>query len=130
MRLMQLGYPAFFVGETITPGIDKGDILFVVSGSGQTLLTLEWVRLARERGAMTFGIIGVADSPIGRALDDSVSLPAGSRRESLEAPDSIQPPGSLFEQAAFALLETTILALYQKKGSDPRTIRDRHANLE
>ncbi len=130
MRLMQLGYSAFFVGETITPRIGKGDLFFVLSGSGQTALTQEWIRMAREQGAMTFGIIGVEDSPIGRALHDCLSLPGASRLESSGESYSIQPPGSLFEQAAFALLEAIVLALYRKQGSDPRSILDRHANLE
>jgi 6-phospho-3-hexuloisomerase len=127
---MQLGYSAFFAGETITPGIRAEDILFVLSGSGRTPLTLEWIKLAREQGATPLGIVGDKDSPIGRALDHSLSLPAGSRLDAARGPDSIQPPGSLFEQAAFALLETVVLALYQKQGSDPHTILDRHANLE
>jgi 6-phospho-3-hexuloisomerase len=130
MRLMQLGYSAFFVGETITPGIGKGDLLFVLSGSGQTALTQEWIKIARGQGATTFGILGVEDSPIGRALHDCLSLPGASRLESSGESHSIQPPGSLFEQAAFALLEAIVLALYQKQGSDPRSILDRHANLE
>jgi 6-phospho-3-hexuloisomerase len=130
MRLMQLGYPAFFVGETITPRIGKEDILIVLSGSGQTTLTQGCVRVGRQQGAKTFGVIGVIDSPIGRALDYSISLPTGSRLESLEDFDSIQPPGSLFEQAAFVMLETIVLALYKRHGSDPRTILDRHTNLE
>jgi len=130
MRLMQLGYPAFFVGETITPRIGKEDILIVLSGSGQTTLTQECARVARQQGAKTFGVIGVKDSPIGRALDYSISLPTGSRLESPEDFDSIQPPGSLFEQAAFVMLETIVLALYKRHGSDPRTILDRHTNLE
>jgi len=130
MRLMQLGYPAFFVGETITPRIGKEDMLIVLSGSGQTTLTQECARVARQQGAKTFGVIGVIDSPIGRALDYSISLPTGSRLESPEDLDSIQPPGSLFEQAAFVMLETIVLALYKRHGSDPRTILDRHANLE
>ena len=130
MRLMQLGYQAFFVGETITPRIGTEDMLIVLSSSGKTTLTQEWVRQARQRGATTFGVIGVEDSPIGRALDHCLSLPAGSRLESSEEPCSIQPPGSLFEQAAFIFLETIVLALYQRQGSDPRTILDRHANLE
>ena len=130
MRLMQLGYPAFFVGETITPRIGKEDILIVLSGSGQTTLTQECVMVGRQQGAKTFGVIGVIDSPIGRALDYSISLPTGSRLESPEDFDSIQPPGSLFEQAAFVMLETIVLALYKRHGSDPRTILDRHTNLE
>jgi 6-phospho-3-hexuloisomerase len=130
MRLMQLGYSAFFAGETVTPGIRAGDILFVLSGSGRTMLTLEWIKLAREQGAMPLGIVGEADSPIGRALDYSLSLPAGSRLDAPGGRDSIQPPGSLFEQAAFSLLESIVLALYQRQGSDPEAIRVRHANLE
>jgi 6-phospho-3-hexuloisomerase len=130
MRLMQLGYPAFFAGETITPGIRAGDILFVLSRSGQTTLTLEWIKLAREQGARPLGIVGNEDSPIGKALDHCLSLSAESWKDAAKAPDSIQPPGSLFEQAAFSLLESISLALYQRQGSDPEAIRGRHANLE
>jgi 6-phospho-3-hexuloisomerase len=125
MRLMQLGYSAFFVGETITPGIRAGDTLFVLSGSGQTPLTLQWIKLAREHGATALGIVGKEDSPIGKTLDYSLPLSSGSRES-----DSIQAPGSLFEQAAFSILESISLALYQRQGSDPETIRKRHANLE
>ena len=130
MRLMQLGYPSFFVGETITPRIGTGDVLIVLSGSGQTTLTHEWVRAARRRGATTFGVIGVQDSPIGKALDYNLSLRPGSRLESSKEFCSIQPPGSLFEQAAFVLLETVVLALYQRQGSDGQALLERHANLE
>lgn len=130
MRLMQLGYPAFFVGETITPRIGKGDMLFVLSGSGQTALTQEWVRVARQRGATTFGVIGVENSPIGRALDYSLCVPAGSKLEFSREFHSVQPPGSLFEQAAFFLLETILLVLYQRQGSDAQALLERHANLE
>lgn len=130
MRLVQFGYLAFFVGETITPRIDKGDILIVLSASGQTAFTQEWIRVAHRLGAMTLGIIGAQDSPIGKALDYSLSLPAGSKLEPSKESCSIQPPGSLFEQAAFVLLETIVLELYQRQGSDPRIILDQHANLE
>ena len=130
MRLMQLGYTAFFVGETITPKIGKEDMLIVLSGSGQTTLTQECVRVAQQQGAKTLGIIGVKGSPIGRELEYSISLQTGSRLGSPEDFDSIQPPGSLFEQAAFVMLETIVLELYKRHGSDPRTILNRHTNLE
>lgn len=130
MRLMQSGYSAFFVGETITPRIGKGDLLIVLSGSGQTALTQEWIRISQEQGAATLGIVGNEDSPIARALDKSLSLKTRNRQDSSIGSGSIQPPGSLFEQAAFALLETIILALYQRQGSNPRIVLDRHANLE
>jgi len=130
MRLMQLGYRAFFVGETITPGIEGGDLLIVLSGSGQTSLTREWVRIARERKARAFGILGVKDSPMAGAVHDSLVLPAGSKLEPATASLPAQPPGSLFEQVAFVLLETIVLIICRKRGIDPRTILEKHANLE
>jgi 6-phospho-3-hexuloisomerase len=129
-RLMQLGYRAFFVGETITPNIEAGDLLVVLSGSGQTTLTKEWVRIARDHEATAFGIMGVADSPIGRELDGRLVLPAGSKLEHSRASETVQPPGSLFEQAAFVLLETIVLVICSRRRIDPTTILERHANLE
>ncbi|MDY6837616.1 MAG: 6-phospho-3-hexuloisomerase [Thermodesulfobacteriota bacterium] len=130
MRLMHLGYGAFFVGETITPGITKEDVLVVCSGSGETIWTYQWVRLASGNGASTYGVVGVENSPIGRAVDYRLFLPGGSKRDYPKNFKSIQPPGSLFEQAAFVLLETIVLGLYQRQGSDPRPLLDQHANLE
>ena len=36
MRLMHLGYTVFFVGETITPAMEAGDVFIGVSGSGKS----------------------------------------------------------------------------------------------
>ncbi|MDG9688474.1 SIS domain-containing protein, partial [Streptomyces sp. DH18] len=36
MRLMQIGYQSYVVGETTTPSIEKGDLLIVSSASGET----------------------------------------------------------------------------------------------
>jgi 6-phospho-3-hexuloisomerase len=130
MRLMHLGYGAFFAGETITPGITKEDILVVCSGSGQTMWTYQWVRLASQHGAPTYGVVGVEDSPIARALDYTVLVPGGSKRDQPKGLGSRQPPGSLFEQGAFVLLEAILLGLYQRQGSDPGPLLNQHANLE
>ncbi len=130
LRLMHLGYQVFFVGETITPRIEKGDMLVAVSGSGETALTYELIRLGHAHGALTYGVVGVQDSPIGRALDHSIWLPAGSKKEGAPGMRSVQPPGSLFEQAAFVLFETIILALYQRQACDSQALLGRHANLE
>jgi len=37
MRLMHLGFSVHVVGETTTPRMDPGDLLIVISGSGETL---------------------------------------------------------------------------------------------
>lgn len=36
MRLMHVGKEVYVVGETVTPGIEPGDVLVLGSGSGET----------------------------------------------------------------------------------------------
>ena len=36
MRLMHLGFQSYVVGETITPALQKGDVIVIFSGSGRT----------------------------------------------------------------------------------------------
>ncbi len=130
MRLLHLGYRAHFAGETTTPRIGQGDILVVLSGSGQTTWTCELVKLARHEGATTFGILGAEASPAGESVDHMVCLPGGSRRDVADRLGSVQPAGSLFEQTAFLVMETVILQLFQRQGSDGQALLERHTNLE
>jgi 6-phospho 3-hexuloisomerase len=48
MRLMHLGYRVYFCGETITPAIGKGDMLVVLSGSGETASTFDSMQIAKS----------------------------------------------------------------------------------
>lgn len=131
MRLMHLGYRVHFAGETITPPIAKPDLLIVLSGSGETPWTYEWVNRARQVKAVVSAIVGTEDSLIGRSADHTLCLPASSKSGPRpEQPGSSQPAGSAFEQAAFVLLESVVLALYKRQGSNPQGLLDRHANLE
>lgn len=129
MRLMHLGYNCYFAGETITPPIKKGDLLVVLSGSGETALPCEIVKIAKQAGALTYAILGDEESPLAGLSDRRLALPGGTKRMR-DKEKSGQPPGSLFEQSAFLFLEAIILTIYREKGSDYRTLLARHANLE
>ena len=131
MRLTHLGCRAYFAGETVTPRIKSGDILVVLSGSGRTAYTVELIKLAKRARAATYGVIGTKDSHMGRNLDHVVYLPVPSQnsRSPSENP-SIQILDSLFEQAAFVLLESILLEFFQKQGSDQGGLLERHTNLE
>ena len=50
MRLMQLGFTVYYVGETITPRIQPGDLLIAISGSGETGHTCGLVKQALTGG--------------------------------------------------------------------------------
>ncbi|RLJ00988.1 MAG: hypothetical protein DRP08_06100 [Candidatus Aenigmatarchaeota archaeon] len=131
MRLAHLGCQAYFAGETVTPRIKSGDILVVLSGSGRTAYTVELIKMAKQTRAATYGVIGTKDSPMGRNLDHAVFLPVPSRNNKSPSENpSIQSLDSLFEQAAFILLESILLEFFQKQGSNQAVLLERHTNLE
>lgn len=57
--------------------LNKGDLVIVISQSGETADTLAAVRLAKEKGAKTLGIINVVDSTIAREVDQRIYTRAG-----------------------------------------------------
>ncbi len=115
MRLMHLGYRVYFCGETITPAIGEGDMLVVLSGSGETASTLDSVQIAKDRGAMIFGILGHLSTRIAPLADHSIHLPGTTKLSRDSEPVSSQMAGSLFEQAAFIFLEAVVLALSKNR---------------
>ena len=130
MRLMHLGYRVYFCGETITPAIGEGDLLVVLSGSGETASTLESVQIAKERGAMIFGILGHLRTRIAPLADNSIHLPGTTKLRRDSEPVSPQMAGSLFEQAAFIFLEAVVLALSQDRAEAIDSELRLHAVIE
>jgi 6-phospho-3-hexuloisomerase len=130
MRLMHLGFPVHFCGDTTTPAMGQGDLLVVLSGSGETAWTIEAVRSARSHHAQTFGILGKADSGIGRLVDRSIILPGTTKLRRNGEPPSLQMSGSLFEQAAFFFFEAVVLELSRERAATGEDLLARHAVVE
>ena len=59
------------------PIINKGDLLIVISQSGETADTLAALREAKLKGAKTLGIVNVVGSTITREVDSGIYLHAG-----------------------------------------------------
>ncbi|HCC07851.1 MAG TPA: glutamine--fructose-6-phosphate transaminase (isomerizing) [Clostridiales bacterium] len=59
------------------PIIDKNTLVIVISQSGETADTLAALRLAKEKGARTIGIVNVVGSTIARECDDILYTLAG-----------------------------------------------------
>lgn len=130
MRLMHLGYRVYFCGETITPAIGEGDMLVVLSGSGETASTFDSVQIAKKRGAMIFAILGHLGTRIAPLADHSIHLPGTTKLRRDSEPVSSQMAGSLFEQAAFIFLEAVVLALSQNRGAEIDSALRLHAVIE
>ncbi|RST76482.1 6-phospho-3-hexuloisomerase [Siminovitchia acidinfaciens] len=130
MRMMHMGIDAYVVGETITPNLEKDDILIVGSGSGETKSLVSMAEKAKDIGA-TIALITIApDSTIGRLADVAIKIPAQVKSETESENRTIQPMGSLFEQSLLVFFDAVILRFMDKKGLDSTTMFGRHANLE
>ena len=59
------------------PIINKDDIVFVISQSGETADTLEATKIAKSKGAITIGIVNAVGSSIARETNEGCYLHAG-----------------------------------------------------
>jgi 6-phospho 3-hexuloisomerase len=126
MRLMHSGYEVAMVGEIVTPSIKAGDLLIVISGSGETEQLIAYTKKAKELGAKVVLISSRPKSTIGD-LVDAVFV--------IGQPDLYQkvtgmPMGTVFELSTLCFLEALVSHLVWEKGIPEEKMRERHANLE
>jgi len=126
MRLMHGGYDVYVVGEIVTPSIRSGDLLIVISGSGETETMIAYTKRAKELGAQVALLSTKSSSTIGDMAD--VVYPIGT-------PDKYaktigMPMGTIFELSTLIFLEAIISHIIHEKGIPEEEMRTRHANLE
>jgi len=131
MRLMHLGLQAAIVGDTLAPNISAPDLLVAGSGSGETRFTNLAADIAQGVGAKIVCITTRPDSRLARKANLIVTLSGPTfRAASADAPASVQPPGSLFEQGLWVVLDTVVLMLMQRLRIAAEQLLARHANIE
>jgi 6-phospho-3-hexuloisomerase len=130
MRLMHLGKDVYVVGETITPGLAKEDLLLIGSGSGETGSLVEMGRKAKKLEGSLAAITLFPESTIGKLADVVIKLPGSPKDQDSSSAQTVQPMGSLFEQTLLLFLDSVILCLMEKQDMNSRTMYGKHANLE
>ncbi|WP_054942432.1 6-phospho-3-hexuloisomerase [Paenibacillus ihuae] len=129
MRLMHAGRAAYVVGETVTPGIEAGDVLVLGSGSGETKSLIAMAEKARALGAAVVLVTIAPESTLGSLADYTVKLPGVAKEASGERA-TIQPMASLFEQTLLLFYDAVILRLMEWTGQTTSQMFGKHANLE
>ncbi|MFC7319559.1 6-phospho-3-hexuloisomerase [Halobacillus campisalis] len=131
MRLMHAGYDVYVTGETITPSIDKGDLLLAISGSGSTESICNYSEKAREQGAAVTAVTTNASSRLAASSHSVLTIPAATKKRLPEEPDTIQPLGNQFDQSLHLLLDAIIIyTVNQSQKTTNEEMTGRHANLE
>ena len=98
------------VGDVTTPAITEGDLLFVISGSGETLSTLNMAKKAKSVGAEVILVTMVEKSSIADVADVKLVIDCPSAKHDTSHTASIQPMGSLFEQSVVLALDGGIIS--------------------
>ncbi len=127
IRLVHLGFQTFVIGETITAPVQKGDLVIIVSGSGETIPAVMTADIAHNLGAFVVSITGKKDSDIAKYADITLFISASCNDKKRE---KYAPLGTLFEASVWVLLDGIIADLLDSKNETEEDMRSRHATLE
>lgn len=72
MRLMHLGINVHMVGGVVTPAIGKGDLVLLISGSGESTSVVNSAKIAKNAGADVSLISSYPDSSVGKIADYTI----------------------------------------------------------
>lgn len=132
MRLMHGGFQVFVIGETITPSIEKGDLLVAISGSGSTEAILKFASKAKESEANIFLVTTNKESKIAAICDGVLNIPAATKHRRPTEPATIQPLGNQFDQSVHLVLDAIIIGTLAEN-DDKNVYKEmtrRHTNFE
>ncbi len=139
MRLVQLGLTAYVIGESVTPGMKKDDLLVAVSGSGQTDSVVLAAEVAKSIGSPILAITSYPDSPLGEIADYTVVIKGRTKidiekehlKHQIEGKHStLTPLGTLFEDSVMIFFDGIIAGLMKSMKAGEREMKDRHATIE
>lgn len=114
MRLMHLGYTVYFVGETITPAVSKGDVFIAVSGSGKSKNVINDAESAKQKGCILITVTSKTESPLSDMADVRLVIPGTVKADSGDKRASIQLLSSLFDQSLHIVLDMLCLMLSRR----------------
>lgn len=130
-RLNHLGIKANFVGAIDEPAITSQDVLLVASGSGESVVPLSIIKVAKRYKAKIIHVGAKPNSSMTEYEDLFVRIPCKTK---LSRPDEIpsqQIMSSLFEQSLLLLLDAAAMMIVKKQQiTDLDELWKYHANLE
>jgi len=141
LRLMNLGFNVYFLGETITPAAGKDDLVIAISGTGMTKLVVSAASAAKDIGARVVAITSYKDSQLGQLADQLVLVKGRTKmgwpreedylaRQILGEREPLSPLGSVFENNCMVFLDGLIVELMYRMKKDENDLRSRHATIE
>ncbi len=139
MRLMHLDINVYVIGEIITPSLTEGDVLILISGSGETTSVVNAAKIAKKAGAKIILITTYPNSTAGKMADHVVVIEGRTKlkgernfmlRQIKGEHYSLAPLGTLFEATVMIFLDGVIAELMDRLGKSEEDLREKHATIE
>jgi len=127
IRLVHLGFQTFVICETITGPVQKGDLVIIVSGSGETIPAVMTAEIAQNLEAKVVSITGKKNSEIAKYADITLFISASCNDIERK---KYAPLGTLFEASVWVLFDGLIADLLDSKNENEESMRSRHATVE
>jgi 6-phospho 3-hexuloisomerase len=127
IRLVHLGFQTFVIGETIGAPVKKGDLVCIVSGSGETIPAVMTAEIAKNLEATLMVVTGKAQSRITKFADIAIVLAVECTEKERK---KFAPLGTLFEASVWIFFDGIIAELMKNKKETEESMRSRHATLE
>jgi len=141
LRLMNLGLNVYFIGETITPAAEEGDLVIAISGTGETKMVVTASMAAKEIGAKVAAITSYEKSSLGKIADHVVCISGRTKtgwpkeedymaRQIIGEKESITPLGSMFENNCMIFLDSLVVELMYALKKTEKELKAKHATIE
>ena len=140
MRLMQLGFSVYVVGETTTPAVLPSDVVIAISRSGETRTITDLGKAAKDIGSTLLTITSKKDSTLSKISDITLIIPSKMKNDSEEANylerhmlsdyKKMFPLGTSFEITALVFLDSVISQLIMLTGTSEDELKSRYTNIE
>ena len=141
LRLMNLGFNVYFLGETITPAAGKDDLVLAISGTGMTKLVISAASAAKETGARIIAVTSYKESQLGQMADQLVLVRGRTKmgwpseedylaRQIMGEREPLSPLGSIFENNSMVFLDGLVVELMYRLKKNENDLKMRHATIE
>jgi len=123
VRLVQMGLDVHFIGETTTPIVESGDLVIIISNTGETMSAVQTANIVGRIGAKVALVTSSGHSKLGSASNITVELSIHPD----ENRPRLAPLGTLFEAASYLMLDSLVPVLMEKLKQTESSMRRRHA---
>ncbi|BAW31397.1 MAG TPA: SIS domain-containing protein [Methanothermobacter sp.] len=131
MRLAQLELKVHVIGDSTTITPKEGDLIIVISSSGDTDTIIKEVKRLKGKGTTIIGITANKKSKLKEISEFKLYVETGEYRDYKKEIkkgncDNLTPLGTLYEDTSLLILDGLIATLMEKLGKTEKDLAEAH----